>query len=60
MMLGADLSLCGLLPEDQKIYEKALEIEEKMKLRDFRLYSTDIFAARLSARVSIISIRHYP
>ena len=34
-MLGAALGLCGLFLESQKIYEKALEIEEKMKLGDF-------------------------
>ncbi len=34
-MLGAALSICGLFLESQKIYEKALEIEEKMKLGDF-------------------------
>ncbi len=34
-MVGLALALCCLLPESQKILEKALEIEEKMKLGDF-------------------------
>jgi len=33
-MLGAALGICGLFQESLKIYEKALEIEEKMKLGD--------------------------
>jgi predicted ATPase/KaiC/GvpD/RAD55 family RecA-like ATPase len=34
--VGSTFGLCGLFSEELKIYEKALEIEEKMKLGDFR------------------------
>jgi tetratricopeptide (TPR) repeat protein/KaiC/GvpD/RAD55 family RecA-like ATPase len=35
--VGSTFDLCGLFPEGLKIYEKALEIEEKMKLGDLRI-----------------------
>jgi len=33
--VGSTFGLCGLFPEELKIFEKALEIEEEMKLGDY-------------------------